>query len=67
MFDFEAKADSPNRHRLTRYRYPRNFQKPSVIQYISSLPASGAMRAALLAMNKPKFNAREYRLNDHSA
>jgi hypothetical protein len=21
MFDFEAKAGSPNRHRLTRYRY----------------------------------------------
>jgi hypothetical protein len=33
MFDFEAKADSPNRHRLTRYRYLCNFQKPNVIQY----------------------------------
>jgi hypothetical protein len=34
MFDFEAKADSPNRHRRTRYRYLWNFQKPNVIQYI---------------------------------
>jgi hypothetical protein len=33
MFDFEAKADSKNRHRQIRYRYPCYFQKPNVIQH----------------------------------
>jgi hypothetical protein len=59
---FEAKADSKNRHRRTRYRFPLNFQKPSVIHYTSALARADSSEKALLNGATSQENLKDVRL-----